>query len=75
MGYVGQYAFGLQIKPITAQSNFGNYSVSDRMKASFKEFQDDFGGKVFLVFSLQGEIANTEVIDDIRVEVARLSAL
>ena len=68
-------AFGIQIKPSTAKSNFGNYSVSERMKASFKDFQEDFGGKVFIVFSLAGEIANTAVIKDIEAEIARLSVL
>ncbi|TAK40392.1 MAG: MjaI family restriction endonuclease [Saprospiraceae bacterium] len=35
MGYVGEKAFGIQVKPITARSNFGNYSPSERMKAIF----------------------------------------
>jgi hypothetical protein len=49
-------ALGIQVKPITAQANFGNYSPSERMKYSFENFTDDFGGKVFIVFSLDGEI-------------------
>jgi hypothetical protein len=28
------------------------------MKASFSDFERTFGGKVFIVFSLDGEIAN-----------------
>lgn len=75
MGFVGEKAFGIQVKPMTAKSNFGNYSPSERMKASFADFEDDFGGKVFIVFSLDGEIGNKTVIDDIRAEIERLSTL
>ncbi|MDR3272433.1 MAG: MjaI family restriction endonuclease, partial [Flavobacteriaceae bacterium] len=69
---VGDKAFGIQIKPVTAKSNFGNYSATERMKASFANFTADFGGKVFVVFSLKGEIANNEVIEEIRNEISRL---
>jgi hypothetical protein len=73
MGYVGSRAFGVQIKPVTARSNFGNYSPSERMKANFNAFEAAFGGKVFIVFSLVGEIANREVIPQIQLEINRLS--
>jgi hypothetical protein len=69
---VGDKAFGIQIKPVTARSNFGNYSATERMKASFADFEEKFGGKVFLIFSLDGEIANREVIAEIEKEIARL---
>lgn len=73
IGYVTNHnAFGIQIKPVTAQSNFGNYSVSERMKASFDNFKNDFGGNVFIVFSLDGEIANEQVIEHIKAEIERL---
>lgn len=62
LGYIGEKAFGIQIKPVTAKSNFGNYSVSERMKTGFQDFEEDYGGKVFIVFSLDGEIANKEVL-------------
>jgi len=65
-------AFGIQIKPVTAKANFGNYSSTERMKASFAEFEEKFGGKVFVVFSLDGEIANKEVINEIQKEIERL---
>lgn len=74
LGHVGGQAFGLQIKPITAKANFGNYSPSDRMRASFADFTDQFGGKVFIVYSLDGEVANKEVVDAMKLEVGRLSA-
>ena len=70
---VGDKAIGIQIKPITASANFGSYSLTERMKASFESFKDQYGGNVFIVFSLDGEIANKEVVEQIRVEINRLS--
>jgi len=75
LGYVGEKAFGIQIKPITAKSNFGNYSLSERMNISFKSFTDDFHGKVFIVFSNDGEIGNKEIIEEIAKEIKRLESL
>jgi hypothetical protein len=65
-------AFGIHIKPVTAKANFGNYSPSERMKNSFAGFEEQYGGKVFIVFSLAGEIGNKEVIEQIRQEIERL---
>jgi hypothetical protein len=75
LGYIGTKAFGIQIKPVTAQSNFGNYSISDRMKASFQDFEEEYGGKVFIIFSLDGEIANKEVLKAIDAEIKRLEKI
>ncbi len=72
---VGKYQFGIQIKPVTANANFGGYSLSERMKASFEDFTKRYGGKVFIVYSLRGEIANKEVIDQIRQEIGRLKSI
>lgn len=69
---VGDKAIGIQIKPITTKANFGSYSLTERMKASFSDFTEKFGGKVFVVFSLDKEIANKEVVDEIKKEVERL---
>ena len=69
---IGDKAIGIQIKPITAKANFGSYSLTERMKASFADFTEKFGGKVFIVFSLDKEIANKEVVDEIRKEIERL---
>jgi hypothetical protein len=69
---IGNKAIGIQIKPVTAKANFGNYSVSERMKASFANFQEHFGGKVFIVFSLDGEIANKKVVQEIRRTIKQL---
>ena len=71
---IGEKAIGIQIKPVTAKANFGFYPLTDRMKASFDNFQEQFGGKVFVVFSLDGEIANKEVIEEIQKEVKRLES-
>jgi len=65
-------AFGIQCRSVNSQTNTFNYSASERMKASFQDFEADFGGKVFIVFSLDGEIANQEVIPAIEQEIARL---
>jgi hypothetical protein len=43
------------------------------MKASFQDFEGDYGGKVFIIFSLDGEIANQNVIKDIEKEIERLN--
>ena len=70
---IGNKAIGIQIKPITATANFGGYSLTERMKASFDSFKNEYGGKVFVVFSLDGEIANKEVVEQIRTEVEHLT--
>jgi len=75
LGYVGKKAFGIQIKPVTAKANFGNYSPSERMKASFREFEQKYGGKVFIIFSIDDEIKNIEVLEEIEKEIARLKKL
>lgn len=72
LGYVGDKAFGIQIKPVTAKANFGNYSATERMKASFHDFEAKYGGKVFVVFSIDDEIKNTEVLEAIEKEIAHL---
>lgn len=72
VAHVGKYQFGIQIKPVTANANFGGYSLSERMKSSFNDFTEKYGGKVFIVYSLKGEIANADVIDKIADEIQRL---
>ena len=72
LGFVDEKAFGIQIKPITAKANFGNYSVSERMKANFLDFEKKYQGKVFIIFSLDGDIENKEVVKEIEVEIRRL---
>jgi hypothetical protein len=69
---IGNKALGIQIKPVTAKANFGNYSPTERMKSSFADFKEKYGGRVFIVFSLDGEIGNKEVIVQIKKEIDRL---
>jgi len=73
LGWVGKKAFGIQIKPVTAKANFGNYSATERMKASFADFTKKFGGQVFVVFSIDDKIKNEEVIGQIAAEIKRLT--
>lgn len=79
IGKVGDKAFGIQIKPITANANFGNYKPSERMSNSFKTFEEDYGGKVFIVFSTRTgnrkDIVNKEILDEIKLEIERLKKL
>lgn len=76
LGKVGNKYFGIQIKPITANANFGNYKISERMSESFNDFEEKFGGKVFIIFSARTgnkkDIVNKEVIKEIRKEIDRL---
>lgn len=44
------------------------------MKGSFTRFSEDYSGKVFIVFSLDGEIGNPEIIQEIADEITRLQA-
>jgi len=73
LGWVGKKAFGIQIKPITTKANFGNYSATERMRASFDNFTRKFGGQVFIVFSIDNNIQNEDVIGQIANEIKRLS--
>jgi hypothetical protein len=76
IGRVGDKAFGIQIKPITANANFGNYNITDRMSSSFENFQKQYGGKVFVIFSTKvgtkKDIVNKDIIEDIKKEIERL---
>ena len=74
LGHVGGRVFGIQVKPVTSRANFGNYSASERMKDSFRSFFEEYGGNVFVVYSVDDEIANREVIAHIAAEVERLTA-
>lgn len=78
VGRVGDKAFGIQIKPITANANFANYKITERMNSSFQNFENQYGGKVFVIFSSrEGSrkiIRNTEVIDEIKTEIERLTS-
>lgn len=80
LGWVNeQKAIGLQIKPVTASANFANYNISTRMQKNFQTFEENYGGKVFIVFSIRDgnkkHIYNEDaLISDIKEEVTRLSS-
>jgi len=42
------------------------------MKASFDDFTEKYGGKVFLVYSIDDKIKNEDVVNDIAFEIERL---
>lgn len=42
------------------------------MKENFLDFEKKYQGKVFIVFSLDGEIGNKEVIKEIEAEIKKL---
>ena len=73
LGWVGEKAFGIQIKPVTIKSNFGNYSATERMKASFISFTKKYGGQVYVAYSIDDKIKNVEVIAQIAAEIELLS--
>jgi len=76
IGKVGDKAFGIQIKPVTANANFGNYKISERMSMSFENFEKNYEGKVFIIFSSRDgskkDIINKEIIAEIKNEIKRL---
>ncbi len=76
IGKVGDKAFGIQIKPITASANFGNYKITERMSSSFQDFEEKYSGKVFVIFSTRAGdkkiIINKEIIEEIKNEIERL---
>jgi len=75
IAHIGDKQIGFQIKPVTANFNFGGFSLTERMKDSFDTFTKQYGGKVFVIFSLKGEICNNDIIDDISQEIRRLKSL
>lgn len=73
---VGQFLIGLQIKPITYQQMHEAHRWHEWMADAHKRFAAEYGGKVFVVFSVKEgrkkRIANPEVIEAIRAEIERL---
>ena len=73
---IGKKYIGLQIKPITYEQTPEIYRWKEWLGRIHKKFEENFGGKVFIVFSIKKdnkkEIYNLEVVDDIRKEIERL---
>lgn len=75
LGKVNDKSFGIQIKPVTANANLGNYDITARMEESFRTFEERFGGKVFIIFSINDKIVNTDIYNDIEEEINRLKSI
>lgn len=62
---IGKKYIGLQIKPITYEQTPQIYRWKEWLKKTHKKFEENFGGKVFIVFSIEKdnkkEIYNSEV--------------
>lgn len=75
---VGEKFIGIQIKPIASGQALNHYQWIEMHKVNHAKFEKEFGGKVFFVYSTKGssgkkKIYNTEVIEEIRCEIKRLS--
>ncbi|MDR0941898.1 MAG: MjaI family restriction endonuclease [Bacteroidales bacterium] len=74
---IGEQYIGLQIKPVNSGLQLPEIHKEYALQAeTHKKFTAKFGGKVFYIFSekVNGskQIANKEVIEDIRNEIERL---
>jgi len=71
---------GLQIKPLGVQGDSDLEIVKEKIQQhkTFEEFTKKFGGKVFYIFSVETSkdkiIANPEIVEEIKTEMARLSS-
>ena len=75
---IGDRYIGLQIKPVNSGIQIPEIFKEYNLQAeTHKKFTEDFGGKVFYLFSAKvgekKEIQNKEVIDEILQEIKRLS--
>jgi hypothetical protein len=70
---------GLQIKPLGVEGDSDLQIIKEKIQQAktFEKFTEKYGGKVFYIFSIEvskdKKIANPEVIEQIRSEIARLS--
>ena len=70
---------GIQIKPIASGQALNQYQWIEMHKVNHAKFEKEFGGKVFFVYSTKGstgkkKIYNTEIIEEISLEIERLKA-
>lgn len=67
---------GLQIKPITYEQTPELYRQREWIKRTHESFKQEFGGRVFIVFSIKKDkqkvIQNPEIINDIKQEIEEL---
>ena len=68
---------GLQVKPIASGKSINDYQWERMHSDAHKKFTQEFGGKVFFIYSKEvkkkKEIFNIDVIDEIKKEIERLS--
>jgi len=74
---IGDNFIGLQIKPISSGQSINQYQWIEMHEKSHERFENDFGGKVFFVYSIKSsgkkkKIYNVEVIEEIKAEILRL---
>ena len=74
---IGEKYIGLQIKPVSGVSHIPEiYKERNNQLATHKKFTEEFGGKVFYIYSMKdGEkkkIHNKEIITEIQEEIKRL---
>jgi len=69
---------GIQIKPIASGQALNQYQWIEMHRKNHEKFENEFGGKVFFIYSIKGSsgkkrIYNVEVIENIQSEIARLN--
>lgn len=71
---------GIQIKPIASGQALNQYQWVEMHMINHQRFESKFGDNVFFVYSIENlsgkkKIYNTEVIEQIRDEIARIENL
>lgn len=73
---IGSKYIGLQIKPITYKQTPQLYKWEEWLSKTHGKFEKNFGGKVFVIFSInkdgKKEIYNPQIIEKIKEEIRRL---
>jgi len=77
---VDEKFIGLQIKPIASGQALNQYQWIEMHRRNHQRFENDFGGKVFFIYSVKStgkkkKTYNTEVIEEIANEINRLRNL
>jgi hypothetical protein len=74
---VNEKYIGLQIKPISSGRSLNQYQWIEMHRANHEKFMNDFGSKVFFIYSIKStgkkkKIFNIEIIEEIKTEIERL---
>ena len=77
---VNERCIGLQIKPVSSGVTLDQYKWDKMHEDNHARFFDDFGGKVFFVYSVKStgkkkKIYNVDVIEQIKEEIQRIEQL